>query len=73
LVKISTMKSNNGGITKLLLEYTLDRTGMRAINWVINHELEREEKIEILLQVDEERAKQILRNLGFDEDFVKTL
>jgi hypothetical protein len=60
-------------ISKLVLEYTLTKLDEGVIDWVLNHELDKAEKIEILLKLTDTRIKQILENLDIDKDFLKTL
>ena len=60
-------------ISKLVLEYTLDKLDEAIIDWVLKNELERAEKIEILMKLTDARIKQILENLDLDKDFLKSL
>ncbi len=60
-------------ISKLVLEYTLTKLDEAVIDWVLKHELDKAEKIEILTKLTDARIKQILENLDLDKDFLKTL
>jgi hypothetical protein len=57
----------------ITLEYTLCQFEEEIINTIINEELTREEKIDAIMKLDEESKKLILRKIGFDKEFLKTI
>ena len=65
------MKSNS--ILNITLEYTLTQFNEEIINAIIGEELTLETKIEIIMNLDEESKKLILRKVGFKKEFLKTI
>jgi hypothetical protein len=65
------MKSNS--ILNITLEYTLTQFNEEIINAIIDEELTLETKIEIIMNLDEESKKLILRKVGFKKEFLKTI
>jgi hypothetical protein len=65
------MKTNC--MLNITLEYTLCQFEEEIINTIINEELTREEKIDAIMKLDEESKKLILRKIGFDKEFLKTI
>jgi len=43
------------------------------INWILTNELEKNEKLNILMKLNDDRIKQILLNAGFKEEYLKTI
>jgi len=65
------MKSNS--ILNVTLEYTLAQFSEDIINAIIDEELTLETKIEIIMNLDEQSKKLILRKVGFKKEFLKTI
>ena len=65
------MKENDK--LKITLQFALQKIDEAELNWLLNNELSREEKIEILQELDEDRIKEVLRNVGLEEKFIDSL
>lgn len=60
-------------ISRIALEYALNKAEEPVLNWILTNELKKEEKKQIIMNLCEERVHQVLLNLGFDKDFLKTI
>lgn len=60
-------------ISRIALEYALNKAEEPVLNWILTNELKKEEKQQILMNLCDERVNQILLNLGFDKEFLKTI
>jgi hypothetical protein len=67
------MNKGCNSISKIVLEYFLKEVDDSLIDWILRNELDKDEKEQILLCLNDERVKQILRNLGIDEKFIESI
>ncbi len=65
------MKAKN--ILNITLEYALSQFEEEIIDTIINEELTLEEKVDIIMSLDEESKRLILRKIGFKKEFLKTI
>ncbi|HWY35131.1 MAG TPA: hypothetical protein VNX68_10835 [Nitrosopumilaceae archaeon] len=65
------MKTNS--MLNITLEYALSQFEEEIIDSIIDEELTLEEKIDIIMNLDEESKKLILRKIGFKKEFLKTI
>jgi hypothetical protein len=63
----------NDSMLDITLEYTLSQFEEDVINSIINDELLMEEKIRLIMNLDKESKKIILRKIGFKREFLKTI
>ena len=63
----------NNSLLKITLEYAFDEMEESMINWILVNELEKAEKLNILIKLNDNRIKQILLNAGFKEEYLKTI
>jgi len=63
----------NNSLLKITLEYAFDEMEESMINWILTNELEKNEKLNILMKLNDDRIKQILLNAGFKEEYLKTI
>jgi hypothetical protein len=60
-------------LTKIALEYALSNLDQNELDALIQNELHDDEKIELLISLPDNRIKDILKILGFKNDFLKTI
>lgn len=58
---------------EITLEYTLSKMDEAVIDRIIEKELGKKEKIEMIMKVDRNRLKSILLKIGIKEQFLKTI
>jgi uncharacterized protein YbcI len=63
----------NDSMLDITLEYTLSQFEENVINSIINNELLKDEKISLIMNLDKESKKIILRKIGFKREFLKTI
>lgn len=63
----------NFSMVDITLEYTLSQFEEEVINSILNEELLIEEKIGIIMNLDKDTKKMILRKTGFKREFLKTI
>lgn len=65
------MKSNS--LLQLTLIYTLRKAPINIVNNILIQELIFDEKLDVLLSLDDDRIKNVLINLGVETEFLNTL
>ena len=60
-------------LLKICLEYALSKVDEIRLNQIIASELDREEKTNSLLLLNDDKTRVLLLKLGFNRDFLKTL
>lgn len=65
------MKVNS--MLNITLYYTLNQFEEDIINSIIKEELTLKEKIDIIMNLDDESKKLILYKMGFKKEFLKTI
>jgi hypothetical protein len=63
----------NETMLDITLEYTLSQFEEEVINSIISDEMLMEEKISVIMNLDKESKKIILRKMGFKREFLKTM
>ena len=63
----------NETMLDITLEYTLSQFEEEVINSIISDEMVMEEKISVIMNLDKESKKIILRKMGFKREFLKTI
>jgi hypothetical protein len=70
-LKIKQMENDN--MLKVTFDYVFSILEDNMIDWILNNELKKEEKIEILSKLSEHRLKQILLNAGLNTEYLETI
>jgi hypothetical protein len=70
-LKIKEMENDN--MLKVTFDYVFSKLEDSMIDWILNNELKKEEKIEILSSLSEYRLKQILFNAGLKPEYLETI
>lgn len=63
----------NDNMLKVTFDYVFSILEDNMIDWILNNELKKEEKIEILSKLSEHRLKQILLNAGLNTEYLETI
>lgn len=58
---------------KVTFDYVFSKLEDNMIDWILNNELKKDEKIEILSSLSEYRLKQILFNAGLKPEYLETI
>jgi hypothetical protein len=58
---------------KITFDYVFSKLEDNMIDWILNNELKKDEKIEILSSLSEYRLKQILFNAGLKPEYLETI
>jgi hypothetical protein len=61
------------GMIDISLQYALCQFDELTINNIITSELSLEEKIEVIMKLEDEQKKIILIRIGFNKEFLKTI
>lgn len=70
---LKRMKMENNNMLKITFDYVFSKLDETMINWILNHELKKDEKIEILSNLSERRLLQILFNAGVNPEYLETI
>ncbi|MFN5712082.1 MAG: hypothetical protein ACK46S_08685 [Bacteroidota bacterium] len=70
-LKIKQMENDN--MLKVTFDYVFSKLEDNMIDWILNNDLKKEEKIEILSSLSEYRLKQILFNAGLKPEYLETI
>jgi ribose 5-phosphate isomerase RpiB len=70
-LKIKQMQNHN--MLKITFDYVFSKLEDNMIDWILNNELKKDEKIEILSSLSEYRLKQILFNAGLKTEYLETI
>ena len=63
----------NDNMLKVTFDYVFSILEDNMIDWILNNELKKDEKIEILSSLSEYRLKQILFNAGLKPEYLETI
>ncbi len=63
----------NNLIVKMSLDYALSKLDQETIDQILIKELSMEEKINTIATMNEEKIKEVLRKIGFTNEFLKTI
>jgi len=63
----------NDNMLNVTFDYVFSKLEDNMIDWILNNELKKDEKIEILSSLSEYRLKQILFNAGLKPEYLETI
>ena len=61
------------GILRIALEYALSNAEEQKMDEILSAELDREEKMSLLLNLREEQIRSVLLRMGFKQEFLNTI
>jgi len=73
VLELNIKQMENDNMLKVTFDYVFSKLEDNMIDWILNNELKKEEKIEILSSLSEYRLKQILFNAGLKPEYLETI
>ena len=66
-------QTNTNNILRITLEYALSNMESKKMDEIITNELNAREKLDVLLNLNDEQIKSILLKIGFKQEFLNTI
>jgi hypothetical protein len=66
-------KTDHHSMLKITIVFALSKMDELTIDNIISRELNANEKVELIMSLSDERIKEILSNMGFKKEFLKTI